>query len=110
MEEVISLFEMAASPEQRNLKRLKSKPGNNLSTISAEGLDSSRIFSLENIHEICVKYRLRFLDAQYFKADFPYEAMQDIATFEKARNCKIEQFKIMAPGGIFELSDVHDAP
>jgi hypothetical protein len=110
MEEVISLFEMAASRELRILKRLKSKPGNYLSTISTEGIDTTRIFSLENIHEICVKYRLRFLDAQYFKADFPYEAMQEIATFEKARNCKIEQFKIMAPGGIFELSDIHDDP
>ncbi|HRH63764.1 MAG TPA: hypothetical protein PLI68_10595 [Bacteroidia bacterium] len=110
MDEVISLFEMAASREQRILKRLKSKPNDNLSTISPEGLDTTRIFSLESIHEICVKYRLRFLDARYFKADFPYEAVQEIATFEKARACKIEQFKIMAPSGIFELSDIHDDP
>ena len=110
MDEVISLFEMAASREQRILKRLKSKPNDNLSTISPEGLDTTRIFSLESIHEICVKYRLRFLDARYFKADFPYEAVQEIASFEKARACKIEQFKIMAPSGIFELSDIHDDP
>ncbi|HRH02619.1 MAG TPA: hypothetical protein PLN13_08460 [Bacteroidia bacterium] len=110
MDEVISLFEMAASREQRILKRLKSKPNDNLSTISPEGLDTTRIFSLESIHEICVKYRLRFLDARYFKADFPYEAVQEIATFEKARACRIEQFKIMAPSGIFELSDIHDDP
>lgn len=110
MDEVISLFEMAASREQRILKRLKSKPNDNLSTISPEGLDTTRIFSLESIHEICVKYRLRFLDARYFKADFPYEAVQEIASFEKARACRIEQFKIMAPSGIFELSDIHDDP
>lgn len=110
MDEVISLFEMEAQREQRILKRLKTKPNNRFSNISAEGLDTTRIYSLESIQEICVKYRLRFLDAQLFKADFPYEAVHEISLFEKARACKIEQFKIMAPGGIFELSDIHDDP
>src|SRR5690606_5897121 len=46
-------------------------------------LQQDRIYNLNDIKRVCIKYRLRFLDTSYFKGEFPYEAISEIKKLEK---------------------------
>lgn len=91
------LKRLKASDEDKALSKLKEiEPGN--------------IYSIETIERICIRYRLRFLDTQYFKPEFPYEALIKIKAIESANETKIEKFRIIAPGEAFNLEDVNKDP
>jgi hypothetical protein len=55
-----------------------------------------------------VDYRLRFLDAKYFKGKLPPEAITRIIQLEKKHDISIEGFKIIAPSRLFKLEDKDD--
>jgi len=44
-------------------------------TFDFDKLDTHRIFHLNHIREICIDYRLRFLDISRFKGVIPQEAI-----------------------------------
>ena len=69
--------------------------------------DSKDIYHISNIKDICIDYRLRFLDLKYFKNDLPQEAFDKIAALE-AHNTTLSGFKIMAPSKLFRLKDTDD--
>lgn len=71
-------------------------------------LDMDKIFHLEQIREICIDYRLRFLDSKYFKGDIPPEAISKINRLEKDHSIEIKNFKIIAPSKLFKLNDKDD--
>lgn len=73
-------------------------------------LDERRIYDLKQIKRLCIKFRLRFLDAKYFKGELPYEAIQEIKAIEKSLGTKLEGFKIIAPKSLFKLSDKDSDP
>lgn len=66
-------------------------------------LDPNKIFHENDIRKICVKYRLRFLDAALFKGDIPYEAITEIKRIQRNEGVSLEHFKIVAPAGLFKL-------
>lgn len=72
--------------------------------------DEERIFSIGEIRSICVKYRLRFLDGQYFQKELPYEAIMRIKTLEEEHGRQFNNFKIVAPSEAFELQDCDKDP
>jgi hypothetical protein len=72
--------------------------------------DNQNLFSLSDIKEICVKYRLRFLDSSLFKSEIPYEAIANINAFEEKHGQKLEKFKIIAPDSVFKLQDINKDP
>lgn len=74
------------------------------------GLDTDRIFSVEEIRATCIKYRLRFLDTNYFKGEMPYEALSAIKELQRATDTAVDQFRIMAPATLFELDDCNKDP
>jgi hypothetical protein len=41
-------------------------------------LETHRIFHLDQIKEVCIDYRLRFLDLKYFKGNIPKEGIDKI--------------------------------
>ena len=72
--------------------------------------DEERIFTIEQIRSICIRYRLRFLDSKYFKAEFPYEAVSKIKAFENRYEVRIETFRIVAPDRLFDLENINKDP
>lgn len=73
-------------------------------------LDDSRIYSYEQIKEICIKYRLRFLDSKVFKGEIPYKAISKIKQLEREHNQTLNGFKIVAPKELFQLEDKDSDP
>ena len=73
-------------------------------------LDANRIFGVDEIQKICVDYRLRFLDAKYFKGDIPYEAIAEVKRIQKNQVEDITGFKLIAPAGMFHLKEKDKDP
>ncbi|MBT8286685.1 MAG: hypothetical protein HKN00_06095 [Flavobacteriaceae bacterium] len=77
-------------------------------TFDLDQLDSDRIYHIDSIKEICIDYRLRFLNSKLFKNAIPREAIQEIKALEKAHDIEIKGFKIMAPSKLFRLENADD--
>lgn len=60
------------------------------------------IFSEAEIKQICTKYRLRFLDSQHFKNEFPYEAILKIKDLNTRYHKDLQSFKVLAPLEVFK--------
>ena len=71
-------------------------------------LDKERIFHLDTIKQICINFRLRFLDHKYFKNSLPKEAFSEISNLESVHNTILSDFKIMAPSKLFRLKNTDD--
>lgn len=71
-------------------------------------LETNRIFHLDDIYNICVNYRLRFLDSKLFKAEIPYEAILEIKEIERKHDTTLKGFKILAPSKLFKLENADD--
>ncbi|MCB0761468.1 MAG: hypothetical protein KDC12_08105 [Flavobacteriales bacterium] len=93
------------------LKRVHTRSeGKSYPNIQVALLDEERIFTLDEIRNICVKYRLRFLDAALLKSEIPHEAIAQIKTFERKHGCQIQQFRVIAPSEMFQLEDCDKDP
>lgn len=66
-------------------------------------LDSERIYNLSDIKQLCVEYRLRFLDASLFRNEIPYEAISEIKRIQRVQDLELTNFKILAPAAMFNL-------
>lgn len=73
-------------------------------------LDPRRVFDLELIKEVAIKYRLRFLDTKYYKNEYPQEAVYAIKRLEDGLGHELTDFKILAPSSAFELCDTNKDP
>lgn len=73
--------------------------------VRISGLDPQRIFHRDAISALCVKYRLRFLDAGLFKGEVPKQALHAIRQLERQADGPLLSYKMMAPSARFRLSD-----
>lgn len=71
-------------------------------------LETDRIYHVDQIKDICITYRLRFLDTKYFKNDIPREALIEIKELEKQHELTMQGFKIVAPSKMFKLENADD--
>ncbi|APA66119.1 hypothetical protein CSC80_15775 [Maribacter sp. 6B07] len=71
-------------------------------------LNSDKIYHTKEIKQICIDYRLRFLDTKYFKGTIPAEGLSKIKALEKEHDTEIKGFKIIAPSKLFKLEDKDD--
>ena len=71
-------------------------------------LESENIFHISEIKDVCIDYRLRFLDVKYFKGIIPQAAKDKIAALETTHQTTIDGFKIMAPSVMFRLAKTDD--
>lgn len=71
-------------------------------------LKTEHIYHIDQIKEICINYRLRFLDSKYFKGELPYEAISKIKALEKNHSTTLNGFKIIAPSKLFKLENADD--
>jgi hypothetical protein len=72
-------------------------------------LDQNRIFSLEEIKNIAIKYRLRFLDSQIYKGIIPSEALNEIKEVSQLQGKDLRAFKMLAPISFFKLKEKTEA-
>ncbi len=97
------------SEAQRNDIRTRlSKGGENENAFNFDLLEAGRIFHIHSIREMCIEYRLRFLDSKMFKQNLPNEAISNIYQLEKLHGIKISGFKIAAPSEAFALENYDD--
>ncbi len=90
------------------IETLQSGAPNNENTFDYDLLVSQRIYHLSDIKKICVTYRLRFLDAHFFKGEFPEEAISEIRKIERDHNNTLSGFKIVAPAKRLKLENADD--
>ena len=73
-------------------------------------LDPGRVFDRETIKQVAIRYRLRFLDAKYFKNTYPRETVLGIKQLEDGLGHELTDFKILAPPEAFDLCDADADP
>ena len=66
---------------------------------------TDRIYHVDTIRDLCVKYRLRFLEAGLFKGPIPPQAVHAIRMLEKRTGAPLQGFRVMAPAERFKLCD-----
>ena len=71
-------------------------------------LESNKIYHIDQIRNICIDYRLRFLDSKYFKSEIPAEGISRIRSLEQLHNLELKGFKIVAPSKLFRLANLDD--
>ena len=71
-------------------------------------LESNKIYHIDQIRNICIDYRLRFLDSKYFKGEIPAEGISKIRSLEQLHNLELQGFKIVAPSKLFRLDNLDD--
>ena len=71
-------------------------------------LETDKIFNIREIKNVCIDYRLRFLDSHLYKNEIPEEAISKITMLEKNHGTKLEGFMIVAPSKAFDLLNYDD--
>jgi hypothetical protein len=69
--------------------------------VDEEDVDPELIFKASEIREIAIKYRLRFLDSQCYKQEFPYEAILKIEDFNLTHKKSLKGFKVLGTTKFF---------
>lgn len=98
--EVHKILAQSIYKEKNILKNLKSY-SKTFEVLDEEGLDESLIFEPEELKQICIKFRLKFLDSQNYQYDVPYEAISKINELNKLQGKNLEGFKIMGVADSF---------
>lgn len=112
-EELLDEVKAILSKVQKDHSRIDGNLNDSISNIDGnlfdfDLLDSDKIFHVSQIKNVCIDYRLRFLDTKYFKGKIPVEAFSKIRELEKEHNTELKGFKIIAPSKLFKLEDKDD--
>ncbi len=111
-EELNSLIEDIWSKEDNKTNRisnsLKDTNNDNINQLKFDEMETKNIFHKDTIKKICVRYRLRFLDSNLFKGDYPKNITKIIGDIEKKHNTKLNNFMIMAPSKLFKIKSPDD--
>jgi hypothetical protein len=108
LEEVLAILNNNEMARNRIKNVLQEKSSTESNDFNLDLLETDKIFHLVQIRSVCVDYRLRFLDTNYFKDGIPEEAISKINALEKSHSTKLGGFKIMAPSKAFQLLSYDD--
>lgn len=108
LEEVLAILNNNEMARNRIKNVLQEKSSTESNDLNLDLLETDKIFHLVQIRSVCVDYRLRFLDTNYFKDGIPEEAISKINALEKSHGTKLGGFKIMAPSKAFQLLSYDD--
>jgi hypothetical protein len=106
--EVYDLLQKSSGNQEKIHKTLSGNTKTLENNFVLDLLDTDKIFHIEQIKEICINYRLRFLDAKYFKGQIPATAKDKIEELEQKHHIEIGGYKIIAPSKLFKLADKDD--
>lgn len=110
MREIRQLLIEDEIAEDGIIKRIFSKTKNGNPFHSLMELDPNRIYHIEDVKQICIKYRLRFLEANRFKGEIPKEAILEIKKLEEQFDNTFDDYKIIAPAELFRLDEKDKDP
>jgi hypothetical protein len=108
MKEVAVILEKDVAHERRIQDNFQDKRSTGGNSFEFNHLEHSRIYHIEHIKDICIEYRLRFLDTKYFKGQMPQEAIAEVKRLEKQHGIELKGFKILAPSRLFKLENKDD--
>tara|TARA_R110000868_G_scaffold73899_6_gene213858 strand:- start:798 stop:1490 length:693 start_codon:yes stop_codon:yes gene_type:complete len=108
IQEVNEILNQASAKDLEILEKLENGSGNLV--IPKERLNADAIFDINEIKNLCLKYRLRFLDSSLFKGEIPYEGISKIKSLENELDCSLTNFKVLAPKELFHLTDKDSDP
>ena len=96
------------SKKERITQSLNEANNGNFNQLKLEMMETKNIFHKETIKNICIRYRLRFLDSNLFKADYPKNITTIISDIEKKHDTKLNNYMIMAPSKLFKIKSPDD--
>jgi hypothetical protein len=108
LQEIKSMLEADNDLRTKINNKIKSESSTKQNNFDFDLLETDKIFHVEQIKNICIDYRLRFLDSSYFKNDIPEEAITKIKYLEQNHATDLSGFKIMAPSKLFQLKNYDD--
>ena len=106
--EVQEILRKDGLKEEKISKEIASKNKADSNDFVFDLLDTDKIFHIDQVKEICIDYRLRFLDSSFFKGKIPQSAVSKIKQLEALHHTEIKGYKIMAPSKLFKLEDKDD--
>lgn len=65
--------------------------------LNEDDIDKNNLFTPIELKTFCVKNRMRFVDSNYFKGEFPYESILKIKDYNKFQKKDLQHFKILCP-------------
>ena len=87
---------------------LDKKNNDKYNQLKFDKMESKNIFHKDTIKKICVRYRLRFLDSNLFKGEYPKNITRIITDLESKHDTSLSNFKIMAPSKLFKIKSPDD--
>ena len=108
LEEVARILRLDNEKDDRIREEIRSKSDFVINHLQLDHLETDRIFHLDQIRQICIDYRLRFLDSHYFRGEIPPSGTSEIKRLEKLHQIELKGFKILAPSRLFRLEDKDD--
>ncbi len=111
MQQIEEAKKKGTAPDDFIVKRLRdaAKPGRLPEGFA--GLDKNKVFSDDDIKNICIQYRLRFLDGQQFKMkELPGHASTIIERVEKELGKETGKIKVVAPVSFFKTPRLNNEP
>ncbi len=108
LEQVKTLLKAEEDKEREILERIHEGGPFDGNAFDSDLLVPGRVFHISHIKNLCVNYRLRFLETKYFKARFPPEVIFEIKDLEKKHQTSLRGFQIVAPSKNFRLENADD--
>ncbi len=111
LDEANKILKEDESIEAKIIAEIKdSQPKKETSIVDITQLDTDRIFSIEQIKDLCLSYRLKFVDSHRYNNDIPTPTILKIKQEEKQLNAKFKGLKIIAPKQTLKLGDCDGDP
>ena len=108
LEQVKSFLQAEEDKDREILERVQEGGISKGNDFDPNLLIPGKVFHISHIKNMCVNYRLRFLDTKYFKAELPPEAIFEIKDLEKKHHTSLHGFQIVAPSRNFRLKNADD--
>ena len=96
------------SKKDHIIKSLNKRNNSKFNNLKFDKMESKNIFHQDTIKKICVRYRLRFLDSNLFKGEYPKNITSIIRNLEKKHDTTLSNFMIMAPSKLFKIKSPDD--
>ena len=96
------------SRKERISQTLNDVNNANFNQLKFDEMQTKNIFHKDTIKNICIRYRLRFLDSNLFKGDYPKNITKIISDIEKKHETNLNNFMIMAPSKLFKIKSPDD--
>ena len=96
------------SKKERITKSLKNANNGSFNQLKFDKMETKNIFHKDTIKNICIRYRLRFLDSNLFKGEYPKNITKIISDIELKHDTNLKNFMIMAPSKLFKIKSPDD--